>query len=166
MRNVLVLTMPNQRNYNISTDPENKMNDYMAAYHDAVLFIGEVVRKIVKDRQLERRVDPFIAASLFRNTSFNGTAGTYRLDPQGDRDVTFYIIYTTLENKYKTLFTFDTATFEIVEMDSDPSFVWSKRLPNGTPDQGQVNFLPPIPTSTSDFHLQMEIYPLTFKHNV
>ncbi|XP_072312685.1 guanylyl cyclase C [Eucyclogobius newberryi] len=135
MRNVLVLTMPNTRHYNISRAPENKMNDYMAAYHDAVLFIGEVIRKIVQQPDSERRVDPFVSASLFRNTSFNGTAGKYRLDEQGDRDETFSIIYTT-DNKYKSLFTFDTETFYTDVLQNDPVFIWGKRLPNDSPDRG------------------------------
>ncbi|KAJ0060099.1 hypothetical protein NL108_003934, partial [Boleophthalmus pectinirostris] len=135
MKNVLVLTMPNIRSYNISTDPENTMNDYMATYHDAVLFIGEVIRKIAPEPDL-RMMNPILKPSLFRNTSFNGTAGNYLLDSNGDRDVTFSIIYTTSENKYKTLYTFDTETLYTAAMDTDPNFIWGKRLPKSSPDRG------------------------------
>ncbi|KAK7939976.1 hypothetical protein WMY93_003302 [Mugilogobius chulae] len=136
MKNVLVLTMPDTRSYNISTNPDNKMNDYMAAYHDAVLFIGEVIRKIVQLPYSERTNDTFLHASLFRNTSFNGTAGKYRLDQHGDRDEIFSVMYTTLNNKYETLFTFDTETLHTDLMVNNPDYVWGKRLPNDTPDRG------------------------------
>lgn len=135
MRNVLVLTMPNDRNYTISNTTNYKMNDYMAAYHDAVLLIGEVMRKLMPPES-ERRIDPYVNASLFRNTSFNGIAGNYRLDPQGDRDVTFSVIYTTLDDKYEKLFTFDTETSYTHVEKTDPAFIWGKRLPNDTPDRG------------------------------
>ncbi|KAJ0015737.1 hypothetical protein NQD34_014027 [Periophthalmus magnuspinnatus] len=135
MKNVLVLTMPDTRNYNISTGPDNKMNDYIAAYHDAVLFIGEVIRKMVPKTNLERKSAPFLYASLFRNNSFNGTAGTYHLDQNGDRDVTFSIIYTTTDNKYKMLYTFDTETLSTDMSDTDPAFIWGKKLPKGSPDR-------------------------------
>lgn len=135
MRNVLVLTMPETRSYIISNEPHNKMNDFMAAYHDAVLFIGNVSRTIAANAP-QKRVDPYLNASLFRNTSFEGTAGTYRLDAEGDRDVTLSVVYTTSDLKYRMLFTFDTETSQTQVEDPDPDLVWGKRLPKDAPDRG------------------------------
>uniref|UniRef100_A0AAQ5Z297 Guanylate cyclase n=1 Tax=Amphiprion ocellaris TaxID=80972 RepID=A0AAQ5Z297_AMPOC len=57
MKNVLVLTMPNERHYTINTNLQDnntvRMNDYMAAYHDAVLLIGQVIREIREKNQSE-----------------------------------------------------------------------------------------------------------------
>ncbi|TNN51387.1 Heat-stable enterotoxin receptor [Liparis tanakae] len=72
MRNVLVLTMPNTRKYTINTDLENNtMNDYMAAYHDAVLLIGEVMRELAKRPASEIQQMEFVNVNHFRNISFN-----------------------------------------------------------------------------------------------
>lgn len=48
------------------------MNDYMAAYHDAVLLIGQVMRKIVEKNQSEIQQMEFVNVNYFRNISFNG----------------------------------------------------------------------------------------------
>lgn len=104
MQNVLVLTMPNTRNYTINTDVNSasmvrcpplrycqqlhqerrsgpqmllfsvrpQMNDYMAAYHDAVLLIGQVMRKIIQKNPSELQEREFVSVNYFRNTSFNG----------------------------------------------------------------------------------------------
>lgn len=45
------------------------MNDYMAAYHDAVLLIGQVMRKIVQNSTDEGQD---MSVNYFRNTSFTG----------------------------------------------------------------------------------------------
>lgn len=45
------------------------MNDYMAAYHDAVLLIGQVMRKIVQNSPDEGQD---MSVNYFRNTSFTG----------------------------------------------------------------------------------------------
>ncbi|KAG7507192.1 heat-stable enterotoxin receptor-like [Solea senegalensis] len=136
MKNVLVLTMPNTRNYIINADLKgnNPMNDYMSAYHDAVLLIGQVMRDIVSKPPSEIQQMDFVNVNYFRNISFNGTGGLYRLDEYGDRDVDLTIIYTSTENKYRILFTFDTAqnTTDVVEM--NPSFIWGQRLPHFKPD--------------------------------
>lgn len=107
MKNVLVLTMPNTRNYTISTDlagnnmvrtqdfqvtelPRSlsrgkgkrvfpimnfslslQMNDYMAAYHDSVLLIGQVMRKILEKPQAEQQME-YVNVNYFRNISFTG----------------------------------------------------------------------------------------------
>lgn len=49
------------------------MTDYMAAYHDAVLLIGQVMRKIVEEKnQSEIQAMEFVNANYFRNISFDG----------------------------------------------------------------------------------------------
>uniref|UniRef100_A0A3Q0T790 Guanylate cyclase n=1 Tax=Amphilophus citrinellus TaxID=61819 RepID=A0A3Q0T790_AMPCI len=101
MKNVLVLTMPNTRNYTINPNlkDNNTMNDYMAAYHDSVLFIGQVMRKIAEINHSELQEMEFVNTNYFRNASFDGIAGNYKLDKYGDRDVNFSVIYTTADNK-------------------------------------------------------------------
>ncbi|XP_022598101.1 heat-stable enterotoxin receptor-like [Seriola dumerili] len=141
MKNVLVLTMPNTRNYTINTDTDNNtMNDYMAAYHDAVLLTGQVMREIAKKPQSEIQQMEFVNVNYFRNTSFNGSAGHYRLDKFGDRDVNLSIIYTTTDNKYRVLFTFDTEHNKTKVVETDPSFIWGKRLPDYGPDTGPASY--------------------------
>ncbi|KAI4799260.1 hypothetical protein KUCAC02_017050 [Chaenocephalus aceratus] len=115
MKNVLVVTMPNTRNYVINTDltDNNTMNDYMAAYHDSVLMIGEGSETPPSTEVL----------------------GTYKMDKDGDRDVNLSVIYTTNDNKYQVLFEFDTELQVIKVMDKNPSFIWGRKLPDSTPDQ-------------------------------
>lgn len=48
------------------------MNDYMAAYHDAVLLIGQVMRKIISKNESEVEEMEYMNVNYFRNTSFNG----------------------------------------------------------------------------------------------
>ncbi|KAG7226515.1 hypothetical protein INR49_003836, partial [Caranx melampygus] len=137
MKNVLVLTMPNTRNYIINTTKgKDMMNDYMAAYHDAVLLTGQVMRKIAEKPLPEIQHMEYVNVNYFRNISFNGSAGTYKLDKFGDRDVNLSIIYTTIDNKYRILFTFDTEHNKTTVVETDPSFIWGKRLPNYKPDTG------------------------------
>ncbi|TNN04124.1 hypothetical protein fugu_001153 [Takifugu bimaculatus] len=137
MQNVLVLTMPNTRTYKINTDfnSSSMMNDYMAAYHDAVLLIGQVMRKILSKNKSEVEVMEFMDVNYFRNTSFNGSAGNYRLDGYGDRDVELSIIYTTTELKYELLFSFDTELNITTVAQNNPAFIWGKTLPNYIPDK-------------------------------
>ncbi|XP_070707479.1 guanylyl cyclase C [Pempheris klunzingeri] len=137
MKNVLVLTMPNTRNYTINLDlkDNNTMNDYMAAYYDSVLLIGQVMRKIAEKNQSEIQHMEFVNANYFRNTSFNGKAGTYKLDKHGDRDVNFSIFYTTTDNKYQILFLFDSEHNQTKRVETNPSFIWGKRLPNFRPEE-------------------------------
>ncbi|KAJ4941015.1 hypothetical protein JOQ06_027302 [Pogonophryne albipinna] len=137
MKNVLVVTMPNTRNYVINTDltDNNTMNDYMAAYHDSVLMIGEVMREIIEKNQSNTQQMEFVDVTKFRNTSFNGSAGTYKLDKHGDRDVNLSVIYTNNDNKYQVLFEFDTELQVTKVIDANPSFIWGKKLPDSTPDQ-------------------------------
>ncbi|XP_035525886.1 heat-stable enterotoxin receptor [Morone saxatilis] len=138
MKNVLVATMPNTRNYTINTDLKNNntMNDYMAAYHDAVLLVGNVMKDIIAKNLSEMQQMEYVSANYSRNISFNGIAGTYKLDKHGDRDVNLTIIYTTTDNKYKTLFTFNTEYNITNLIETNPSFIWGKRLPNFRPDRG------------------------------
>ncbi|KAI3365534.1 hypothetical protein L3Q82_010621, partial [Scortum barcoo] len=139
MKNVLVVTMPNTRNYTINTDLKNSnntMNDYMAAYHDSVLLVGRVMREMNKNNQSEIQQMEFVNAAYFRNTSFDGCAGYYKLDVHGDRDVNLSVIYTTTDNKYRTLFTFDTEHNKTKVVETDPSYIWGTRLPDFKPDEG------------------------------
>ncbi|XP_041671715.1 heat-stable enterotoxin receptor isoform X2 [Cheilinus undulatus] len=138
MKNVLVLTMPNTRTYIINPDPKssNMMNDYMAAYHDAVLLVGERIRDILKKNPTEIQHMEYVNANYFRNITFSGRAGTYKLDEYGDRDVNLSVIYTDINNKYQLLYTFNTEHnyTELKEMNS--SFLWGRRLPNSSPAKG------------------------------
>lgn len=138
MKNVLVLTMPNTRSYTINTDPEgnNTMNDYIAAYHDAVLLVGQVMRNISAKNPSEIENMEYFNTKDFRNISFNGLAGNYKLDVHGDRDVVFSVIYTTTDNKFKPLYGFDTENKEIIVVETEPFFIWGNRLPNYKPDGG------------------------------
>lgn len=52
-----------------------QMNDYMAAYHDAVLLIGQVMREIVEKNNSEIQQMEFVNVNYFRNISFNGKEG-------------------------------------------------------------------------------------------
>ncbi|KAF7654003.1 hypothetical protein LDENG_00075860 [Lucifuga dentata] len=135
MRNVLVLTMPNSRKYNVSTDltGNSMMNDYMAAYYDSVLLIGQVMRMIFQNPDIIELQS--VSMNYFRNISFPGIAGNYKLDIYGDRDVTFSIIYTTDDHKYKTLFTFNTEDNQTIVIDADPLFIWGQKLPDDTLEQ-------------------------------
>uniref|UniRef100_A0A3Q1FRK2 Guanylate cyclase n=1 Tax=Acanthochromis polyacanthus TaxID=80966 RepID=A0A3Q1FRK2_9TELE len=138
MKNVLVLTMPDERHYTINTNLQdnNTMNDYMAAYHDAVLLIGQVIREI-RDQNLSQIAQmDYLNSNYFRNIRFNGSAGTYKLDKNGDRDVVLSIIYTTTDLKYRILFKFNTEKNETIVEDWNPSFIWGKRLPESSPDSG------------------------------
>uniref|UniRef100_A0A673ADH4 Guanylate cyclase n=1 Tax=Sphaeramia orbicularis TaxID=375764 RepID=A0A673ADH4_9TELE len=63
-------------------------------------------------------------------------AGNYRLDEHGDRDVTLSILYTTTDNKYQTLFKFNTQSQRTELIETAPSFVWGKRLIDDTPSNG------------------------------
>lgn len=51
------------------------MNDYMAAYHDAVLLIGQVMRKVIQRNAAEDKEMEFMNVNHFRNTSFSGKKG-------------------------------------------------------------------------------------------
>ncbi|KAG7325154.1 hypothetical protein KOW79_011470 [Hemibagrus wyckioides] len=126
MKNVLVLTMPNIRNYIITSN--NTMNDYIAAYHDAVLLFGQVMRQIWKTPVMD--VDS-VNINYFRNVSFKGIAGEYMLDEYGDRDVVFSLIYTNTNNEYKVLYKFDTSNNKTTLVDVNPSFIWpEQKLPD------------------------------------
>lgn len=48
------------------------MNDYMAAYHDSVLHIGNVMREIATKNQSEIQEMNFVNVNYFRNVVFNG----------------------------------------------------------------------------------------------
>uniref|UniRef100_A0A8C8G5F4 Guanylate cyclase n=1 Tax=Oncorhynchus tshawytscha TaxID=74940 RepID=A0A8C8G5F4_ONCTS len=136
MKNVLVLTMPNTRNYTGPINlPSVQMNDYMAAYHDAVLMFGQVMRKLWNKPESELNPMEVVSINHFRNVSFDGIAGHYKLDDYGDRDVNFSVIYTTTDNKYETLFIFNTVYNYTKVVNSNPSFIWGRSLPDDAPSQ-------------------------------
>ncbi|KAI5623214.1 heat-stable enterotoxin receptor-like [Silurus asotus] len=136
MKNVLVLTMPNSRNYTIIS---NTMNDYIAAYHDAVLLFGQVMRQIWRTSALD--VDS-VNINYFRNVSFKGIAGNYTLDEYGDRDVVFSLMYTNTNNEYKVLYEFDTSLNITTLVDINPSFIWpQQKLPDDRPHDDKTEKL-------------------------
>ncbi|KAL0983976.1 hypothetical protein UPYG_G00135440 [Umbra pygmaea] len=137
MSNVLVLTMPNTRNYTVDADLGDNvtMNDYMAAYHDAVLLFGQVMRRIWSQPDSELNNMEVVNINNFRNISFDGIAGHYELDEYGDRDVNFSVIYTTTDHKYDVLFVFDTEHNVTKLVNTNPSFIWGRMLPADTPSQ-------------------------------
>uniref|UniRef100_A0A8C8JWL9 Guanylate cyclase n=1 Tax=Oncorhynchus tshawytscha TaxID=74940 RepID=A0A8C8JWL9_ONCTS len=105
-----------------------QMNDYMAAYHDAVLLFGQVMRKIWSKPESELNRTEVVNINHFRNISFDGIAGHYKLDDHGDRDVNFSVIYTTTDNKVGQLSSF---TFLVI----DP-FYWSPHHNHAPPPPG------------------------------
>nr|CAQ64669.1 guanylate cyclase C type 1 [Anguilla anguilla] len=128
MENVLVLTMP-KRNFTNEIDPstnETLMTDYMAAYGDGVLLVGQVIRRLWEENPGRKQFS--INMEDFRNLSFTGLGGHYVLDEYGDRDVNFSVMYTTKGMEYKTLFEFDTATGLISVKDDKPDFFWPNYL--------------------------------------
>lgn len=48
------------------------MNDFVAAYHDAVLLIGQVMRNIARQNQSQIQEMEYVNANYFRNVSFHG----------------------------------------------------------------------------------------------
>lgn len=48
------------------------MNDYMAAYHDSVLMIGQVMRELIERNQSEVQQMEYVNVNYFRNRSFTG----------------------------------------------------------------------------------------------
>lgn len=141
MKNVLVLTMPNTRNYTINSNVNDTdmMNDYMAAYHDSVLLISKVMRQIIEKPLSELQEMEFVSMNYLRNSAFTGMAGDYKLDKYGDRDVNFSVIYTTTDNKYQILFEFDTEYNETKVVEENPSFIWGNELPNFQPNSESVS---------------------------
>uniref|UniRef100_A0A8C1XDT5 Guanylate cyclase n=1 Tax=Cyprinus carpio TaxID=7962 RepID=A0A8C1XDT5_CYPCA len=147
MKNVLVLTMPNTRQYTIDTSVLIlifsrfcvQMNDYIAAYHDAVLLFKQVMRTIWKMPSSDIQDMESVSMNYFRNVSFKGIAGDYQLDEYGDRDLIFSLIYTNNNNEYKILYEFNTSTNHTQLKDSNPSFIWPHlRLPEDQPDSTAV----------------------------
>lgn len=63
------------------------MNDYMAAYHDAVLLIGSVMREIARKNQSEIHQMEFVNVNYFRNIYFEGKKGGRRAALGVGRDV-------------------------------------------------------------------------------
>lgn len=56
------------------------MNDYMAAYHDAVLLIGQMMRKIVEKNHSDVQQMDFFSVNFFRGISFTGKEERERTD--------------------------------------------------------------------------------------
>ncbi|XP_056308972.1 guanylyl cyclase C [Danio aesculapii] len=128
MRNVLVLTMHSFRNYssnNVWRNNTTALNDYVVGYHDAVVLFGNTMRKnlqrIKQQQALSGDIDP-----PFRNMSFYGIGGYYKLDSSGDRDLNLSVVYTTGSYKYRTLFSFDTSQNRTVVKDSSPDLPWDR----------------------------------------
>lgn len=64
------------------------MNDYVAAYHDSVLLIGEVIREILKKTPSEIQQMEFVNVNYFRNISFNGKKGGRDSGRKGEGELT------------------------------------------------------------------------------
>ena len=62
-----------------------QMNDYIAAYHDAVLLVGQVMRNISAKNLSEIENMEYVNANYFRNISFNGEQGGGESWREGDR---------------------------------------------------------------------------------
>ena len=60
---------------NLLLSPSPQMNDYMAAYHDSVLWVGQVMREITEKPPSEIQQMEFVNVNFFRNTTFNGREG-------------------------------------------------------------------------------------------
>uniref|UniRef100_A0A6Q2XZ32 Guanylate cyclase n=1 Tax=Esox lucius TaxID=8010 RepID=A0A6Q2XZ32_ESOLU len=108
-------------------------NDYVAGYYDGVLLFGHMLRQRLLSNQ--QKASELSDENPFRNISFYGQGGHYVLDENGDRDVNFSVIYTsTVNNRYKTLFVFDTSLNETRVEDSTPSLTWPEsKLPSDKP---------------------------------
>lgn len=65
-----------------------QMNDYVAAYHDSVLLIGEVMREILKKTPSEIQQMEFVNVNYFRNISFNGKEGGRDSGRKGEGELT------------------------------------------------------------------------------
>uniref|UniRef100_A0A667XKQ5 Guanylate cyclase n=1 Tax=Myripristis murdjan TaxID=586833 RepID=A0A667XKQ5_9TELE len=112
MRNVLVLTMPNTRNYTVNPDLTS----------NNTVTITLIFHKVTINTLYPPRI-----------------AGNYRLDEHGDRDVNFSIIYTDKDDKvYKTLFTFNTEDRQTTVVTPNPSFIWGRKLPEDQPDSSEL----------------------------
>uniref|UniRef100_A0A673JEW6 Guanylate cyclase n=1 Tax=Sinocyclocheilus rhinocerous TaxID=307959 RepID=A0A673JEW6_9TELE len=125
MRDVLVVTIHSFRNYSSHTSWKTNttvsaLNDYVVAYHDAVVLFGDMMRQNLKVMKQQ----PFsgIIEQPFRNMSFEGMGGHYELDASGDRDLNLSVVYTT--GSYKTLFVFSTSLNVTWVNHTDPDLVW------------------------------------------
>ncbi|KAL2100695.1 hypothetical protein ACEWY4_002456 [Coilia grayii] len=144
MKNVLVLSLPNTRNYSGVDWSSNSsaINDYVAGYHDGVLLFGHVIRQHIIQRsnktESSAKSSSLLFSNPFRNVGFDGLGGRYELDEYGDRDVNFTLIYTsTTDYTYQILFEFNSSTNRTTPIDSNPTLGWSKaRLPSDKPANG------------------------------
>ncbi|KAI1884555.1 hypothetical protein AGOR_G00227590 [Albula goreensis] len=145
MKNVLVVTAPDIRNYTddsdvMNNDTQRKINDYVAGYHDGVKLFGHVLRQEILNKSGKAAAENKFR-NPFRSVSFNGKmGGQYVLDEHGDRDMNFSVMYlSTTNNKYTVLFEFDTSTNLTMVMDSNPALVWKNfRLPDDSPTEEQA----------------------------
>ncbi|XP_023685582.1 guanylyl cyclase C-like isoform X2 [Paramormyrops kingsleyae] len=153
MQNVLVLTVPYQRNYssysyNLSgLEQIKRLSDYVIGYHDSVLLFGHVLRQMAESPpvSMENSVEQeVLTSSPFRNISFEGMAGHYVLDEYGDRDVNLSILYVdNVDNQYKLLFEFDTSTNVTTVVNEKPCcFLWTDGgLPDDRPPVNELNIV-------------------------
>ncbi|XP_060759987.1 guanylyl cyclase C [Neoarius graeffei] len=133
MRDVLVLTMNNVRNYSLPEWPygPTTLNDYVAGYYDGVVLFSEVMREMLSTNHGPDSGNAITSSeNPFRNRSFVGLGGRYDLDENGDRNVNFSLMYTSSRTQYKTLFVFDTSNNKITLNDNNPDLPWAgSRLP-------------------------------------
>lgn len=125
MRDVLVVTMDSFRNYSRHTSWKTNttaLNDYVVAYHDAVVLFGDMMRQSLK--AMKQGPSNGIIKQPFRNMSFEGMGGHYELDASGDRDINLSVVYTTSSKQYKTLFSFSTSLYITSLNHTHPDLVW------------------------------------------
>ncbi|KAG9343086.1 hypothetical protein JZ751_015305 [Albula glossodonta] len=133
MKNVLVVTAPDIRNYTddsdmMNNDTQRKINDYVAGYHDGVKLFGHVLRQEILNKS-GKAVAENKFRNPFRSVSFNGTLSVFTL--------TLAILYIQLW--LSVLFEFDTSTNLTMVMDSNPALSWkNSRLPDDSPTEEQA----------------------------
>ncbi|KAJ8387578.1 hypothetical protein AAFF_G00152740 [Aldrovandia affinis] len=142
MSNVLVVTVPNIRNYSsnwVDNDTLREINDYVAGYHDGVQLFGHVLRQKIIHARGNEAEETF--KNPFRSVSFKGMGGHYVLDEHGDRDMNFSVMYMSKpDNKYKVLFDFDTSTNKTTVKESNPSLYWkNSQLPDDSPEEEKAS---------------------------
>lgn len=80
-----------------------QMNDYIAAYHDAVLLVGQVMRNISAKNLSEIENMEYFNTKYFRNISFNGEEGGGESWREGDRKWSTMNFKGALENAHSRI---------------------------------------------------------------
>uniref|UniRef100_A0A8C6LFR4 Guanylate cyclase n=1 Tax=Nothobranchius furzeri TaxID=105023 RepID=A0A8C6LFR4_NOTFU len=116
---------------------KQKINDYVAGYHDGALLFGKVLRqRMLGQLRNEDSVFVPLGDNPFGNQSLDGMGGHYELDEYGDRDINLSFIYTsTHTGKYETLLVFDTSQNKTIATHPSPALPWKGgKLPKDEPE--------------------------------